>query len=223
MSSQRNDMCTPGRGKGTDAGLGQPRIDREICRSVSSGEFDALLEPDCWLDRVEGSARRNGRSVDEVRQRDVLVRESSCVNRLLRLDECLHIVGDVPDVDVHPREDASVLCPEGDEFSGARVSAVDDVVVTIRADVAGVLHSQVVLICEEVGDSVVGDRLTKHRTGSQRSAIERVGPVLYSDAAPEEWVEYVGYITGCVHIRMGRLKGGVDEDTIVDVELGVFG
>src|SRR5688572_28604909 len=77
-----------------------------------------------------------------------------------RVDQLLDLLVDVPHVDVHAGDDASVREPEGDELARRWVAAEDDLVPAGR--VTGVLHADVVLVGEEVRDPVVGDLVPEH-------------------------------------------------------------
>ena len=83
--------------------------------------------------RVEG-----GVGIDELRGRD----------RSAGANQRLHVLVDVPHVDVHPGDDALVRQPEGDELTAGRVAAEDDLVPFGRE--ARVLHADVVLVGVEV-------------------------------------------------------------------------
>src|SRR5665647_3137075 len=96
-------------------------------------------------------------------------------------DELLDLLGDVPDVDVHPSQHAALAQPEGDELPFGEVPADHELVVPVGPDVADVLHAQVVLVGVEVRQPVVRCVRAHDRPGGDRALPLRVGPVLRTE------------------------------------------
>src|SRR5215469_2213787 len=96
---------------------------------------------------------------DDFLERHGRVGELADVGWLPGADQILHGVVDIPDIDVHPGEDAPTTEPERDELALLSVAAEDHLVVAARLDVPRVLHPQVVLVGVEVRHPVVGDIL----------------------------------------------------------------
>ena len=81
----------------------------------------------------------------------------------------------VPEVDVHRGFDPIIADREGQEFKAIGVATKDDLVVGLAE--SAVLHTDVVLIGEEVGHAVVYRRFAEHRAGGDRALRTGIGPV----------------------------------------------
>src|ERR1700678_3097941 len=87
----------------------------------------------------------SSRSADLVSQRRLRIDQFIEVDDGLLSDQALDVVEHIPDVDVHSRQHVVVgVEPEGYEFQAVDVTAKHDPVGVRR--VAGVLHTQVVLV-----------------------------------------------------------------------------
>src|SRR4051812_39220428 len=128
----------------------------------------------------------------ELLERDVRIRQPAHVHGLVGADHLLDRFGHVPDVHVHPGEYPAPLHPERYELPGGEI-APEDHLVPFRG-VAAVLHSDVVLVREEVGHAVVRGLVAEHRAGRGGPLVERVCPVLDADVAVEERVLRVGHV-----------------------------
>ena len=95
-----------------------------------------------------------------------------------------------------------------------RIAPVDHLVPV--CGVAVVLHAEVVLVGEEVGDLPVLDLLAEHVLGRNRALIECRGPVLEADLGVEDGVEGVGHVAGGPDPRCTRGQVLVDDDAVVD-------
>lgn len=154
----------------------------------------------------------------EVLEGDVRVGQTGFVEGLLGFDEGAQRFGDVPHVGAHGRDNSIMGDPEGDERSGLGIAAEHDPVPARR--VAGVLHAQVVLVGEEVGHPVVGDRGTEHVLGGDDALVLCVGPVLDPDPPADPGVPRRSGVTGREDARHSGLEELVDGDPTVEVEPG---
>src|SRR5205085_12188935 len=102
-------------------------------------------------------------------------------------DQALDMLGVAPHVDVHSGYDVLVLEPERDELPALGIAAEDDLVPARR--VTRVLHSDVVLVGEEVRDALVGDTPAEHGPCGDPALGERVGPVPDAYASPGEGMQ----------------------------------
>src|SRR6185436_17337436 len=83
-------------------------------------------------------------------------------------DHPADVVDGVPVVDVHAGHDSPTPLPPGGELTAVvptGPTAHDDVVEALGAGVADVLHAQVVLVGEEVGERVVLGRVAEEVLG----------------------------------------------------------
>src|SRR5512146_1284297 len=124
------------------------------------------------------------------------VREAGGVYLAGGTDEGLDLGCDIPDVDVHARDDAAVVEPEGDELEGVAVAAIYDLVVAAGQRQARAFHAEVVLVAVEVGHPVVLDLLAEHRLGGRLAAVERVRPVIHAQVAAEHRVVGARHVAG---------------------------
>jgi hypothetical protein len=95
------------------------------------------------------------------------------------------------------------------------VAAGDETVVAVRADPAGALHPDVVLIGEEVRKLVVGNPPTEHRLGCDRRAMQRVGPVFGPQMPAVEGPVRIRDIAHRIDVRILRAQHLVDDDPVV--------
>src|SRR3954453_10351006 len=159
----------------------------------------------------------------ELLQRGRRVGQPGGVDRLPGAHQVADRAGDVPDVDVHAGEHPAPGEPEGDELPLRQVTADDDAVVAARGDVPGVLHAQVVLVAEEVGQPLVARREAEHGPRGDRGLVERVGPLLDPDVPAQQRVVGVGHVAGGEDRGVRRLQARVDQDAVVDRQAGVGG
>src|SRR6185436_1159059 len=141
-------------------------------------------------------------------------RERLYVDRPAGVDQALDGVGDVPDVHVHAGEDVTIPEPEGDELAPLDVAAEDDLVPLGR--VAGVLHADLVLVGEEVGQSVVGGGLAEHGERGGSGLVQGVRPVLDSQTLLIERMPSVRYVARGENAARTRLKSFVRNYPVVD-------
>src|SRR5687767_1696045 len=148
--------------------------------------------------RPERVVVRSGRRVSGPRcqflERNGGIRQPADVHRPAGPDQRLDRAGDIPHVGVHAGDNPPVGQPEGDELAVVRVATEHDAVP--GAGIARVLHPQVVLVGEEVWDTVIGDAGAEHVAGRRRSLVEGVGPVLDPDPLAETGVPRRGHVTG---------------------------
>ncbi len=89
---------------------------------------------------------------------------------------------------------------------------------------ADVLHAEVVLVGEEVGEFVVFGVLAEHPGHGDRGLLERVGPVLGADARAEQRVLGRGDVADREDVGVAGAQRRVDQDTAVaDRQAGAFG
>jgi hypothetical protein len=112
----------------------------------------------------------------------------------------------------------SVVYPERDELPAGHVAADHDLVVAVGIGVAEVLHAEVVLVGEEVGQPVVGCGLSEHGLGGDDRLVQCVGPVLDAELAAQQRVVGVGDVACGEDVVVGGAQVLVGEDAVVDVE-----
>ena len=112
---------------------------------------------------VQGTASTPGTgSGQHILERDIRIGEATDVNRAGGSDQFLDVLVDVPDVHVHAGDHAIVGDPEGDEFAGVDVAAVDDAGAQRERHISRVLHAEVELVRVEVRDVVVRPGQPEH-------------------------------------------------------------
>ena len=131
----------------------------EACRASGARGATATVSP---------PAGSSGPLRDERGERHVGVGQPRIVDRRPGAEQRLDVVADVPQIDVHAREQRVPAQPEGDELAARGVAAEDDAVPV--GGVAAVLHPDVVLVGEEVRQPVVG------RVRRRSSRVRRRGP-----------------------------------------------
>ena len=93
-------------------------------------------------------------------------------------------------------------------------------VVAVRSDVAEVLHAEVVLVGEEVGQPVVGHRLAQHVLRRDHALPDGVVPVLHAQMTAEQRVVGVGHVAGREDVGLGGAQVFVDHDAVVGSQAG---
>ena len=103
------------------------------------------------------------------------------------------------------------------------LAADDHLVVTVGPDVAEVLHAEVVLVGEEVGQPVVVHRPAKHVLRRDHALPDGVVPVLNAQMTTEQWVVGVRHVAGCVDVRLRGAQLCIDHDAVVCLQAGGHG
>jgi hypothetical protein len=81
-----------------------------------------------------------------------------------------------------------------------------------------VLHPDVVLVGEEVGQRAEGRRLAEHRPRGDRRLVAGVRPVLDSQPVAVAQIERVGHVPCREHAGRGCLEPLVDQDAVPHLE-----
>ena len=99
-------------------------------------------------------------------------------------DQVRDWLDDAPHVDVQPGQYPPVSKPERDEFPGVKVAADNQLVVSVRTDISGVLHAELVLVGEEVRQPSVSGSVAEHAPSRDEWLVHCGGPVLDTQLTP---------------------------------------
>ena len=158
------------------------------------------------------------RGVYVARSASAVDSSASRVGVHLAADDAADVVDGVPVVDVHAGHDLSAAQPPGGEVEAAGVAAHHDPVEAVGPGVADVLHAEVVLVGEEVGQCVVHGVLATQVGGHDLAVLDRGVPVLDAQGPPEHGVVGVGDVAGRVDGGVARAQVRVGADPVVDDE-----
>ena len=146
-----------------------PEDSRTLAVITDAAEAEATVREDIAGAKVHGPSPTAPPTSSKRSQRLFRVGELGRVNRRPRPNQRLDVVEHVPDVDVHPGQHPVVpVEPERDELTPVHVAAEYDA--RVFGCVADVLHAEVVLIGEEVGQFGVFGRLAQHACGRRLRA-----------------------------------------------------